>query len=381
MQPFAFEGDFLETDDGLIFDVKGVLHPEDRKIAYLRYVPARLFNPEFQNAQKQEKDVIKKHIEQEYEVSISDIRFGKEVYVKLYDIPSRFKILSHFKPEYIYRTEFYEFPLQSVPNQDIKMIHEPDKFLKNTLQSTTDTTLRNLIDFLQKGGNIHVNQIGLSGSSMVDLEEKKSDYDIIIYGEKESKNVHSFLEGKFAQAQHLTLNNSKIQAYRGRNLRKHYKTRASGFSIKFKDFAVTERKKTHQFLIDGKDVFIRYINFHRTNAVLPQFEDFSFKDLGRVSLNGTIIEDSQSIFTPGTYTLKITEIIKGNEVLTEKIVEIFTLRGRFLEQGRNGDLIHIEGKFELKENLQTHNISQQIVIGTDPKDKMVQIKKSKVKFN
>ncbi|MHA1110031.1 MAG: hypothetical protein ACTSRE_02955 [Promethearchaeota archaeon] len=381
MHPFAFEGDFLETENGLIFDVKGILHPKNRKIAYLRYIPARIFNPEFQNAKKQEKDAIKKHIEQKYEISVSDIRFGKEVYVKIYDIPSRFKILSHFKPEYIYRSELYEFPLQSVPNQDIKMIHAPDKFLKNTLQSTTDTTLINLIDFLQTGGNIPFNHIGLSGSSMVELEEKKSDYDIIIYGEKESKTVHSFLEGKFAQAQLLALKNSKIQAYRGRNLRKHYKTRASGFSINFKDFVVTERKKTHQFLIDGKDVFIRYIKFHRTNAVLPQFEDFSFKHLGRVSLNGTIIEDSQSIFTPGTYMIKIAEIIKGNELITEKIIEIFTLRGRFLEQGRNGDIVHIEGKLELKENLQTHKISQQIVIGTDPKDTMVQIKKSKVKFN
>ena len=34
------EGHFLVTEDGLIFEVKGVIHPEERIIAYLRYAPA-----------------------------------------------------------------------------------------------------------------------------------------------------------------------------------------------------------------------------------------------------------------------------------------------------------------------------------------------------
>ncbi len=381
MQCFAFEGDFIETRDGLIFDVKGNLHPKDRKIAYLRYVPARFFNSDFQNAQKKKKRTIKNYIEKKYEVSVSDIRFGHEVYVKLYDIPSRFKILSLFKPEYIFTSNLYDFPLQSVPNQDILTIYAPEEHLLTTLQSTKENTLRNLVDFLQTGGNIPLNHIGLSGSSMVGLDETNSDYDIVIYGEKECLRVHTFLEGLFSQTQNLTSKNSRIHTYKGRTLRKHYKTRAKGFSIKFKDFTFIERKKSHQFVIDGKDVFIRYSKFHRTNAVLPQFEDFSFKNLGRVSLNGIIVEDTQSIFTPGKYGIKIIEIVKGDEKISGEFIEIFTLRGRFLEQGKKGDVVQIEGKLELKENLETNEKSQQIVIGTDSNDLMIQIKKSNAKFN
>ncbi|MFX1578032.1 MAG: hypothetical protein ACFFBJ_00135, partial [Promethearchaeota archaeon] len=33
------EGYFIITTDGLIFEVKGIVHPRDRVIAYLRYVP------------------------------------------------------------------------------------------------------------------------------------------------------------------------------------------------------------------------------------------------------------------------------------------------------------------------------------------------------
>ena len=33
------EGDFIETFDGNIFDVKGLVHPSDKVIAFIRYTP------------------------------------------------------------------------------------------------------------------------------------------------------------------------------------------------------------------------------------------------------------------------------------------------------------------------------------------------------
>ena len=35
----AREGDYVETFDGHIFDVKGLVHPPRKVIAYLKYVP------------------------------------------------------------------------------------------------------------------------------------------------------------------------------------------------------------------------------------------------------------------------------------------------------------------------------------------------------
>ena len=34
----AREGDFIETVDNLIFDVKGLVHPPSRVVAYVRYI-------------------------------------------------------------------------------------------------------------------------------------------------------------------------------------------------------------------------------------------------------------------------------------------------------------------------------------------------------
>ena len=36
----GIEGDYIETkNDQLIFDVKGILHPKDRKICFIRFYP------------------------------------------------------------------------------------------------------------------------------------------------------------------------------------------------------------------------------------------------------------------------------------------------------------------------------------------------------
>ena len=35
----GIEGDYIETKDNLFFDVKGILHPKDRKICFIRFYP------------------------------------------------------------------------------------------------------------------------------------------------------------------------------------------------------------------------------------------------------------------------------------------------------------------------------------------------------
>ncbi len=385
MNSLTFEGDFLETNDGLIFDVKGILHPIDRKIAYVRYVPAKLFHKTYENALPKDKKRIQKEIEEKFEIVVNDIRFGKEPYIKLYDFPSRFIFLSLFKPQYIFRSELYDFSLQAVPLVDIRTIHHPEQHLQNLLknpESLVDPTLSNLVNFIKKGGNIPVSNIGLSGSSLVGLDKKKSDYDLVIYGKIESERVHSFLRGKFSQSSTFSYGSSKIDGYKGRKLRQHYNIRTKGFTnISFQDFKQAEQQKSHQFIIDGKEVFIRYVKYDRPSADLPRFENYKFVDGGRIAVNGVIIDDSHSIFTPGKYFLKISDICEGNPSGIESPIEIFTLRGRFLEQARVNDKVLVRGKLEFVKNLKTKSETRRIVLGSHPNDAIVQINRSNKKFN
>jgi predicted nucleotidyltransferase len=69
------EGDFVETKDGLIFDVKGLVHPPGRVVAYVRYVP---------------------------DAAGDRVRLGRR-YRKLYSLPDRESYLAENHPSYVSR--------------------------------------------------------------------------------------------------------------------------------------------------------------------------------------------------------------------------------------------------------------------------------------
>lgn len=35
----AREGDIIETKEGIFFDVKGVIHPPEKVVAFIRFIP------------------------------------------------------------------------------------------------------------------------------------------------------------------------------------------------------------------------------------------------------------------------------------------------------------------------------------------------------
>lgn len=376
INPHVLEGDFIETHDGLIFDAKGIYHPDqdERKIAYLRYIPVRFFNPEYEFLEKSKKVWLKNQIEKDFDVLLDDIRYREVPYAKVYEILSRFTLLHRFKPSYIFDSEMFDFPIQTVPLLDIKKIHHPDEFLKKALLSpNSDPILIKLIEFISTGSNIPNSHIGLSGSKMVELEGRISDYDLIIYGEKESRKVHEFLEdclfypdGLFSDLRH----SFKVKLYNEEFLQKHYSFRAKGSDISFQQFRRTESKKSHQFLIEDREVYLRYLKDTRTHRDSDSHM-YSYKSIGRVSLKGKIIDEADSIFTPGRYTIRIAEVHQGEHLKPNRIIDIFTMRGRFLENAHLGDIVEVRGKLE--KIIGREKPTYQIVLGVDPEDILVQI--------
>ena len=89
------EGYFIITHDNHIFEVKGFLHPKDRVIAYLRYIPDKQGN-----------------------------RISKEgiTFRKIYSLGKREKYLKKNYPQYLWFDQIQGRMLQSVPLKDIAII-------------------------------------------------------------------------------------------------------------------------------------------------------------------------------------------------------------------------------------------------------------------
>lgn len=71
------------------------------------------------------------------------------------------------------------------------------------------------------------------------------------------------------------------------------------------------------------------------------FNDFSFSTIGKAKIEGTISDDSDSIFTPNQYLLKDVKTLSGSQYGIDKT---FSFRGGFTEQAQNRGRINPKGR-------------------------------------
>ncbi|MHA1270979.1 MAG: hypothetical protein ACTSPY_14390 [Candidatus Helarchaeota archaeon] len=329
----ACEGDFIETQDNLIFDVKGCIHPPDRIIAYLRYYP------------NENGDRIK-----------NDIK-----YKKIYSLNERQIILSQIHPNYIYFDPYFGTKLQSVPLEDIKKIHNPihyknsliDKREKSNLQKKALDLTNILIDQI----GIDKNKIGISGSLMVSFETSKSDIDLIIYGSDNVNKTKKSLPNLFKKVKNLN-------RYTLDELKEVYKFKRKDTKISWDDFKKIEKRKVFQGKFKKVDFFIRGIK--EFDEIKFRYGDFSIEKLNNSTIRGIIRDNSNSIFTPCIYKIETTEIIdlKQNQF---NINELFSYRGRFCEILKNNEKFEAHGTIE-KVKLKSDKIYYRLIIGNHKED-------------
>jgi predicted nucleotidyltransferase len=289
----AREGDFLETVESLIFDVKGVCNPPDRIISFVRYVP--------DSKGERQKE-------------------GK-IYRKIYNLKERYQFLREFFPHYIYFDPIFQRELQGVPLKNIRKMYDPVQRLLQLLNAERDTTeecafqLVNILDIPMK-------RMGISGSILVGLHTENSDIDVMVYGEEfcfEAYNHLRTLREKGVLQQFSTERAKEKAEFRW------------GHSNEF--LAKLEQKKVMHGLFQEREYFFRFLK-----GEYMRYGDVQYIPLHKAILKARIRDDTQSIFTPCCYTIGHSSI--------EGISKLVSLRGRFCEQAKKGDTIIARGTVE-----------------------------------
>lgn len=314
----GIEGDYIETkDDNLFFDVKGFLHPSDRKICFLRFFPDR-------NGDR-ERNGIK--------------------YKKIYNLNDRYSFLKEHYPKYLFFSKQYDLELQGVLNNDINKIYTPREYFnklkkRNNLKNLENYSLE-FCELMIQEGDIPENSIGITGSPMIGLDNEKSDIDIIIYGTETSLTFQRRLND--------ILNNTRnCRRYNLEEFKSHYTWRFGGSNISFENFMKSESRKLHQGKFHGIDFFIRYIKSPKDWK--GSYYDYQYKNLGNIRLIATILNSKNSIFTPCSYRINTKNILdtslNSNDINISDICEINSFRGRFCEHAKEGEKVLVEGKLE-----------------------------------
>ncbi|MHA1905796.1 MAG: hypothetical protein ACW98Y_00755 [Candidatus Thorarchaeota archaeon] len=301
------EGYFLVTNEGLIFEVKGNVHPRDRYIAYLRYV-----------------------------IDSSGDRPSKDgtFYKKIYPLENREVYLQQNYPHFLQFDTHYNRVLQVVQKDRVEYVLNPidglnrfkDRGRHSTdLQSSTIELAEKLVNL----SGISWDSIGVTGSQLVDLATEASDIDLVVYGEYSGTKLHSKLGKKYESIE-------GVQRYEGESLRKHVEFRWGRTSPYSKVLYLIEGSKVLQGLFNGYDFFIRLVK--TPQEISYQYSDRIYESIGTRVLRCHILDDSQSMFTPCEYKIRCEE--------APNLVSIVSYRGRYTEHVRKGVDVEVKGRME-----------------------------------
>ncbi|MGB9714376.1 MAG: nucleotidyltransferase domain-containing protein [Candidatus Bathyarchaeales archaeon] len=331
------EGDFVETKQGSIFDVKGLIHPPNRVIAFVRYFP-----------------------------SDKGIRKSKgALYEKVYSLSSRYDWLRKKFPQYLVYDPIFDEVLCEVPIKDIKSHFKPTEALRRLrkAEKLEDLELKvlEMANLLKSSAKIHWNVIGASGSVMVGLHTPSSDIDLVVYGSENCQRVYAVLR------ELLKTQETPFKPYEKADLRVLFDFRSKDTMMSFEDFVAVESRKVLQGKFMERDYFIRFVK--DWNEISEKYGDVCYRNCGYTRIEATVADDSESIFTPCTYKIENVKIVEGPKL--EPIEEISSFRGRFCEQAKNGETVIAQGKLEHVTDKRQNREYFRILLGGKTSDYMV----------
>ena len=333
----AREGELIETKDNIIFDVKGLIHPPNKIIAFPRFIPTTKGNRTRKN-----------------------LKYGK-----IYNLKERFKFLKQKAPELITYDPIFDETLCEVPTENIIKHYNPVEKLEKlrNLRETTDLEKKavELLRILQEKADIPWKSTGISGSILAGLSNIKSDIDPVIYGTKNGVKAYKALE------KILKKDNTKLKAYTHEGLKNLFDFRSKDTHMSFNDFLEVESRKAFQGTFLKTDFFIRFVR--DWDQVNEQYGDIQYKNCGETKISAIVINDSEALFTPCTYSVNNVRIIEG--IKKNPINEIVSFRGRFCQQALNGEKIIAQGKIEEVKNKHSNVRHYRLILGSKPTDYMV----------
>jgi len=334
----AREGDFVETFEGLIFDVKGLIHPPDKVVAYVRYIPSKM-------GERKRKDG----------------RF----YDKIYPLNERDKFLSENYPEYIYFDPVFNRLLEGIPIENIYKHYKPEEKLREMRQrfknlTGIEKTAFELVKLLKEKAGIPWNKIGVSGSLLVDLHGENSDIDLVIYGTPNCMKVYEALK-------HIMPFEPFINNYTEDGLKRLYRFRVKSAEVSFEQFIKTEKRKIMQGEFKDIDYFLRFVkDWHEINE---KYGEKIYIPIGKARIKARVINDTEALFTPCKYIVDNVSFLQGNTVAP--LTEVVSFRGRFCEQARTGENIIAQGVIEKILQPDSNFHYYRLIIGGKPEDFMI----------
>ncbi len=317
--------DFIYTIDDLYFATTTYLHPKDRIISFLRYIP--------------DQD--------------GDRTLNNKKYTKV-DSNQAYRFLEDNFPEYLFDCEITNVQMMGVPIEKVEKLLQPTERLKEIMKLQQKDKLlekvEKLADIFHNHTGISYNKMGVSGSILPGLYNSKvSDIDFVIYGLKNHRDVMEAFEN---------IKNEKgiLKGIEGDYWKKLYKKRIKDDSLTYEEFRWYENRKHNRGILEG--TLFDILQTKDWNEIKGNYGSVRYEPMGFVEIECTVTDSLAAFDNPAVYKIDEVKIIDGPKV---PISEIASYTHTYAGQAREGERIIAKGKLE---KVIGKNISYRLIVGT-----------------
>ncbi len=325
------DGDTFVTSDGFIMNTFGYEHPDDRVFAFLKYIPAKY------------KDFF------DVPMLTRTWKFGANPLTaqlfraeKLYTAKNYQTFIEAFRkhfPDYLFYDETRGKELITAPLDKIEQVFvpkdrlvwlqnlkDPDSFQKMALE---------IIDLVHKESNVPYSDLGLHGSTALEMHSQESDIDFVVYGTENFRRVEETLQMLVNQGTLSYIAGNRIEAAR-------------------------------RFVGKYKGKIWMYNATKKPEQVKGCYGDYNYTPLGSVRFTATVCDDSETMYRPAIYKISNYMPLDGqSEVDLDQIPTVVTSNiGCYRNVARTGQTIKVAGTLEKVTSTKDGSIFYQIVVGT-----------------
>lgn len=317
--------DFIYTTDDLFFATTTYLHPDDRILSFLRYIP----------------DLN------------GDRSLNSKKYVKV-DSKKAYDFLGTNYPDYLFDCEVTGVQMMGVPDKKIEKILQPTERLQEIMKSEKRNKLLEKVVKLANTFHDHTGlsyeKMGVSGSILPGLyKESFSDIDFVIYG---LKNHRKAMEA-FAE---IKENNGILEAVGEDYWQRLYKKRIVDSSLTYNEFRWYETRKHNRGLIQG--TLFDILQTRDWNEISGTYGQTRYSPMGTIEIECTVSDAIAAYDNPAVYKVEDVTVINGPEVPIDEVASYtHTYSGQALE----GERVVARGKLEKVMNKKT---SYRLIVGT-----------------
>lgn len=278
---------FIKTKDNLFFAVTHYHHPDTHYLAFLRYVPC-----------------------------VDGPRQANGIRYKKLDSYEAYRYVEKHHPDYLFDWNVENKKMMGVLKEDVDEILSPidklDEIRNNGEDSRLYTKIRLLSDIFHREAGIAYENMGVSGSTLLNLQDDStSDIDFIVFGRENHRraiDLYSRLKND---------PDSPLEKISGDYWRQVYEKRIKDDSMTIDEFVWYESRKNNRGIICGT---LFDILFTKNPDEIGDEDEIYFKPLGKIIIRCKIVDDENSYGTPAIYKVSDVEFLEGDVVNIEKIV-------------------------------------------------------------